>query len=238
MILKLIFQYKYRKMENANVSKDILRLLISQYFSKEDVYTCQWVCKWFKSCISVDNLYLAQCAYVAKKMQETQSKYLEKRRKKDIEWLVYQEIRKLKDGANHLYLKKKLTTKYTNQEGDTRCWKCYGKGTPEVITAHIPDCKGLHSKNCSTCGALNPDEYLSPHDAGCPLPLTYCKHINGKAESLFCFEKCEIEGPYQMIKHHHKTCQRACNTCHQKVLYSDMTDHLNECFQKHFHQPD
>ena len=234
MIKELIYYIEYLKMENANVSKDILRLLISQYFSKEDVYTCQWVCKWFKSCITSDNLYLAQCAYVAKNIRDSQIKYFEKRRKSDIEYLVHKEIKKLKDGANHLYLRKKLTTKYTNQKGDTRCWKCHKMGTPEIITLHFVNCKGLHPERCSTCGTFNPHEYLSPHDPGCPLTLTSCVC---NAETFYFFEKCEVNGPYQMVKHHHKTCRRHCSTCHEEVLYSNMNNHLKECLPKHLYYP-
>lgn len=225
-------------MDNANVSKDILRLLISQYFSKEDVYTCQWVCKWFKSCISVDNLHLAQRAYVAKNMRDVQSKYLEKRRKKDIECVVYQEIRKLKDGANHLYLKKKLAAKYTNQEGDTRCWKCGKIGTPKNIILHIDNCIGPYPQQCRMCGSLNPNEYLSPHHDACPFWFTPCTYFCEKGDPYSYFEKCKKSGSYQMIKHHHKTCRRACIACHKEVLYSEMIIHLKECSQKRFHQPD
>jgi hypothetical protein len=157
-------------MATPYVSKDIMTLLISKYFDKESVYNCQFTSKWVKKCITPDNLYLARCFKIAKNMQEKQNKYISKRRIKDIQLCVDVEISLLRDGGNHLYLRKKLIDKYSKQEGDTRCWGCGKFGTPDIISKHRKVCAWKpFSDKCKDCGCDNPEEYKSPHWCNCPL---------------------------------------------------------------------
>jgi len=179
------------------LSKDIMRWMIENYFDKETVYTFQFVSKWTKSCITSDNLYLAQCAKVAKDMQNIQVKYLNKRRQKDIYYVVNLEIANLEDKKLHLYLKKKLLIKYEKQEGDTRCWKCYKISTPNDIKEHIKTCpwsKFTKPIKCKMCDTSNYEEYDSPHRSDrCPLEIISC-----------CY--CDFKGPRKLIYHHRQFC--------------------------------
>ena len=71
-----------------NVSKDILRHLIENYFHLTEIYQCQFVSKFTRSCITPQKLYDARCSKVAINMQKKQNKYLIKRRKENIEYFV------------------------------------------------------------------------------------------------------------------------------------------------------
>jgi hypothetical protein len=210
-------------MTTPHVSKDIMTLLISQYFDKESVYNCQFTSKWVKKCISEENLYLARCAKIAKNMQEKQNKYIFKRRLKDIKECVNQEISLLRDGGDHLYLTKKLIDKYNKQEGDTRCWSCGKFGTPNVIREHKKVCTWKpFSDKCKHCGCENPEEYKSPHWRSCPLIIIPCEEFNN-------YDSCNFKGIPTLFYLHIKSCRRKCQLCLENIPLLETYPHLYKC---------
>ena len=174
-----------------NVSKDILRHLIVNYFHLTEIYQCQFVSKFVRSCISKESLYNIRCNKLCINMQLRQNKYIAKRRKEDIFYLADLKINSLNDGLNHIYLRKKIIEKYTKQEGDTRCGKCLWSDTPNKIKEHMKNCNARYFINCKECGCLNIAERKSPHsDEGCPLFKYY--HCN----------ECKFSAPIKFLRYH------------------------------------
>ena len=178
-----------------NLSKDIMRHLIENYFHLTEIYQCQFVSKFVRSCITPQQLYKSQCNKVALNMQKKQNKYLIKRRKENIEYFVDLKISLLNDGSNHMYLRKKLIEKYTNQKGDTFCYKCNRHAIPDVITKHF--CTGKQLSKCKDCGCENPNEFKSPHrQENCPL----------FSEGNMCIN-CDLKNVASLYIKHHCCCK-------------------------------
>ena len=94
-----------------------------------------------------------------------------------------------------MYLRKKLIEKYTNQKGDTFCYKCNRHAIPDVITKHF--CTGKHIPKCKECGCENPDEKESPHwKERCPL----------FSEGNVCIN-CDLKNIASLYIKHHCRCK-------------------------------
>ena len=178
-----------------NLSKDIMRHLIENYFHLTEIYQCQFVSKFTNKCITSQQLYKAQCYKVALNMQKRQNKYLVRRRKENIEYFADLKISLLNDGGNHMYLRKKLIEKFTKQKGDTFCDKCCRHAIPDIIAKHV--CNGIQIPECKECGCVNPREFKSPHwKERCPL----------FSEGNVCIN-CDLKNVASLYIKHHCRCK-------------------------------
>ena len=178
-----------------NVSKDILRHLIENYFHPTEVYQCQFVSKFTRSCITLQQLYKSRCNIITINMHKKQNEYFRKRRINDINNLVNEKLKNQK--GRKTTRKKLLKLKYSKQEGDTRCNFCTYTATPNEISLHTIKHADYHYYeiiNCETCGCLNPDEKESPHfKEGCPLTEYYCVNCRISAPGKFLEQHCECK---------------------------------------------
>lgn len=124
------------------LSKDIMRLLIKEYFCNEVVYHFQLISKWTKSCITDEKLYQSQIARLAETSRIRQNKWLTQRRNNEIKRLVAKRFSKPENNIYNYYLKKEknLIEELRQQEGDTRCWRCDYCSTPNKIKKHLEQC--------------------------------------------------------------------------------------------------
>lgn len=156
-----------------NVSKDIFRLLIEEYFCLKTIYQCQFVSRFANKCIPLQKKRNAQYEKSASNMRTKQRKYFEDKRKERIASFVNEKVWL---GNNNK--RKALIKKYSKQEDDCFCEYCPFTGSPNEVFVHIRTHSAYHAqpqiKNCKKCNCINPNEMESPHfKEGCP--LTYLK---------------------------------------------------------------
>jgi len=160
-----------------NVSKDILRLLIEEYFHDETIYSCQFVSKFVNSCIIESRRYSAQCEKIAVNMRKKQNEYFMKKRKQCIDLAVNEKLKHFK-GRRIFTMKKLLTSKYSKQEGNPYCDYCSYIASPKEISVHVIKHADYHIEKrtiCNECNCVNPQEKDSPHcKDGCPLREYTC----------------------------------------------------------------
>ncbi len=214
--------------------KDILNLLITEYFDGQTLINCLFVSKYFSSCVPLDKVDKARVEYALDQFRKRQNLFM----REELEKIVIRKIQRLRFRKAMHGGKKMRDSDFSVQSGKSkqhncpypatkyfvRCPQCNEVYKETKLESHVKCCVKQYCKSChSRTGAWNNEHqaYIQDvhrHD-------THCSRIQ------FC-EQCLCEFPnWPNSPHKTQDCPMkiiSCRYCFKEKIDSSVSIRFHE----------